>query len=414
MSRRSQRKNVQKAGKKKQEKKKKTEKKKTEKKPPAAVVNEKVRTPPLHTITSILMSKHDEAAPIEEQLKFMKARHETLAEQLGTWIEDDHFMKVAADWADTTPGYWSDTWDDIHSYARSFAYHYCCKDSTKETLTKKQKKQVIARLDGYCVKRDFDDLVSRLNLYHQKSIFERFTSTYLMKVVVEKLFQHPFWYAEAEQSNEQEEKDATFQNITSDGAVLERFLARFEEIDPIYARIWRNIGIRFCNSMYSTAGENPSFAQALKDRRWRKCHLLAKQLLADEIFKCLLEPTSNPTEREKTLGNHLGHMSDRIMGMLSQNPTIKFRTLNQLEPQFCYGQNYTETDLQHGFDRDEVNTRLDGREVLMIQCPSVVYHLVDESGENPEEHPICKASAIIEDPGFRGLDWDGEKGNETE
>jgi hypothetical protein len=97
-------------------------------------------------------------------------------------------------------------------------------------LTKRQKKDINGSLKGYCVQDDFDNIFSRLNDEHKKSILETFAKMFLVKMVVDNFFKHPFWYVEYLPKGIPEACDeAPWQGVLPEGAALERFMSRFEE-----------------------------------------------------------------------------------------------------------------------------------------------------------------------------------------
>ncbi|KAL4795042.1 hypothetical protein BDV19DRAFT_389699 [Aspergillus venezuelensis] len=328
----------------------------------------------------VLVSKVDEAAPLEEQVKWSKERHKVITDYFGYLIGEEHYMKNAMDW--------------------QFAENWSYEDFADATLPQDQKKQLVASLDGYYVQNDLDDIVSRLNPVQQQELAKTLAATFLMKTVVDKFFKHPFWYVDAiPVGAEEQREDTPWQDVSPDGAVLKRFLTRFEEggtrgENHIYARIWRNVTARLCNAMC-----NPrlaSFGKTQKALRRAKCQALANQLLADETFQCLLKPTEGTAEKESALGYALTEMSDIIVPMLSQEPTITFRTLNELEPRFHHTCETMESDWDHALNMEGTEARLDGHRVLIIHHPFVV--MTRDIMREAEETVICKAPAMMEDP----------------
>ena len=122
-----------------------------------------------------------------------------------------------------------------------------------------------------------------------------------------------------------------------------------------------------------------SFGKTQKALRREKCQALANQLLAEETFQCLLKPTEETAERESAVGYALVEMSDIIVPMLSQEPTITFRTLNELGPHFHYSCETMKSDWDHALDIEETEARLDGHRVLIIHHPYVVMREAEET-----------------------------------
>ncbi|KAL4960981.1 uncharacterized protein BDV14DRAFT_132970 [Aspergillus stella-maris] len=146
--------------------------------------------------------------------------------------------------------------------------------------------------------------------------------------------------------------------------------------------------------MYNS--QTASFGKTQKALRRVKCQALAKQLLADETFQCLLKPAEETAERESTLCYALAEMSDIIVPMMFQEPTITFRTLNELKPQFHHTSETVESDWDHALDIEGTEARLDGHRVLITHHPHVV--MTRDIMRDDEKTIIFKAPAMMEDP----------------
>ncbi|KAL2829763.1 hypothetical protein BDW59DRAFT_158936 [Aspergillus cavernicola] len=248
-------------------------------------------------------------------------------------IEDEYMKKALSEWAYTLPGCWPDDFFSLFAASGGFAFNWACRDLEKQSLTQAQKKQLVRSLDGYCVQEDFDSIISRLSSYHQKMILSTFTSAFLVKTAIGKFFQHPFWYVEIPSQRETRE-EAPWLGVSYYGTVLEEISSRFEEVNPVFGRIWRSLTTRLCTSLNYDQAKDRSFGEALQALRHARCRSLASEILADKIFQCLLKPTDDPSKREDSLSFCLAKLSDIAVGMLSQHPVLKFHTLHELEPRF--------------------------------------------------------------------------------
>ncbi|KAL5340610.1 hypothetical protein BJX70DRAFT_396591 [Aspergillus crustosus] len=268
------------------------------------------------------------------------------------------------------------------------------------------KEDLITCLQDFCVQDDFDSIVSRLSPVHRKGVLVIFAKVYLMKTIVENFLSHPFWYAEGLSPEEKvDTRKAPWVGVTPDGRVLERFLARFEEEDPLYARHWRNATARLCNSMYDEDGRNP-FGEILRSRRHARCHSLASKILQNNTFRCLLarSASSKDTDNRKNgLGNCLTQALDHIIKMVSSQSDIKFRKFDDLDPQLLHKSEIMEAHYLHKLQKAEddvrkvVDIRLDGHKVLIIGQPSIVYMWKEPSEKEFHEKMVCKAVAVMED-----------------
>jgi hypothetical protein len=63
-------------------------------------------------------------------------------------------------------------------------------------LTRKQKQQVIASLQGYFVQEDFDSIHARLHPIQKGHFHRRLAETFINKVVDETFFHNLFWYVD--------------------------------------------------------------------------------------------------------------------------------------------------------------------------------------------------------------------------
>ena len=97
----------------------------------------------------------------------------------------------------------------IHSYAKQFSENWSYEDFADATLTQDEKKQLVARLDIYCVQDDLEDTVSRLNPNQQQELAKTLAATFLLKIVVDKFFKHPFWYVDAIPAGAEEQREDT-------------------------------------------------------------------------------------------------------------------------------------------------------------------------------------------------------------
>ncbi|KAL4944687.1 hypothetical protein BDV06DRAFT_220090 [Aspergillus oleicola] len=147
--------------------------------------------------------------PLEEQVKWLKERHKVVANYFGYLMNEEGYMKNAAGWVHAFPGQWPQDWGLIHMYARQFSDNWAYDDFAEAKLTQDQKKKLVATLDGYCVQEDFDSIVSSLNFVQQQEPAKTLAGTFIIKTVVDKFFEHPFWYVEAIPAGAQEQCEET-------------------------------------------------------------------------------------------------------------------------------------------------------------------------------------------------------------
>ncbi|KAL3496171.1 hypothetical protein BJX62DRAFT_232676 [Aspergillus germanicus] len=100
--------------------------------------------------------------------------------------------------------------------------------------------------------------------------------------------------------------------------------------------------------------------------------------------------------RQWLLELQLQDISDIIVPMLSQEPTLKLRTLDELEPTYHHSSQTLEPEWCHFLwsHPDEVpSSRHDGSRVLFNEHPFALRVHLDG-----DEYTVAKATAVLEDP----------------
>ncbi|KAL4920643.1 hypothetical protein BDW62DRAFT_198534 [Aspergillus aurantiobrunneus] len=324
-----------------------------------AVVGEKQHKKAVDYPCDILRYKNDETAPVEEQVKYLKERYITLSAYVHQLMEEEDIINAAfQDWV--------------------------FQDLDERTITKAQSKKLIASLDGYCVQEDFDDILARLGHNQQKEILATFSIVFLVKTVAENFFQHPFWYVDLVPKSEENCDGLPWQGVSPSGAMLESFWLRFEEANSQYGRIWRCLTTRLCTLTYPDQAEDCTFGKSLQARRKARYVEL----------------------RESHLASYLAKIADIAVGVLSQNPILKFHTWHDIQPQFYHDSESVEADWSHALDEDD--PRLDGNRILFIHHP-FVFRIHNDSEE--EEFVVRKAAAVMEEQ--RSTDEEEEEEDKT-
>ncbi|KAL3469851.1 hypothetical protein BJX99DRAFT_264773 [Aspergillus californicus] len=339
----------------------------------------------------VLRYTNEESAPLEEQIKHVKTRFKMLASYIEQMMMEDEFLK-------------SDEFERIRLNASGFAHYWVHEPSDDNyTWTQSQKKHLVASLDGYCVQEDFDSIASRLSLKHRKQLPSLLATAFLVKTAVEKFYKHPFWYLEVLSDGEEQNEELPWQGVLPDGALLESIFSQFEKgmslscstsdhryhVRPYLAKF----NDRLCNTMYAWSNKNPDFGKALKARRRARCRSLAKEILADKTFQYLLKPTDDLEKREHSLGLALGTFANSAICMLSQNPSLGFKGIHELEPRVDHASENTEAFWD--YQLEEGDATLDGHRVLFIEHP-YVYRIGNDTEEG-EVIVVCKAPALLEE-----------------
>jgi hypothetical protein len=148
--------------------------------------------------------------------------------------------------------------------------------------------------------------------------------------------------------------------------------------------------------MYGNLAADTNFGKALAARRRARCRSLAKGILSNQAFLSLLKPTDDPARRKEALGVLLARISDTIVPMLSQEPSLELRTLDELEPTYHHTSRTLEAEWCHFLSLHPDNPpspRLDGSRVLFIEHPFALRVHPDR-----DEYIVAKATAVLEDP----------------
>jgi hypothetical protein len=56
---------------------------------------------------ALFQGKHDETAPLEEQVKYMAERHKVLSDFISYLIDEKDYMEYALEWTGVFPGDWA-------------------------------------------------------------------------------------------------------------------------------------------------------------------------------------------------------------------------------------------------------------------------------------------------------------------
>ncbi|KAL3495098.1 hypothetical protein BJX62DRAFT_233746 [Aspergillus germanicus] len=344
----------------------------------------------------------DQDAPVEKQLNQLKSRYTILANNIAQFLEEEEFLTVAGagEWARTMPGYWPEEFALVHYYASTFGYNWGYRHLDEMKWTKAQKKQLVSRLDGYCVQEDFDSIVSHPRDNDRAWFPKHLVAAFLMKTAVETFFRHPFWYIEPlPEGQESFTGDAEWQGVSPHGVVLEELFAQFGKgmlrpyhVNIQFARIWRALTTRLCNQKHHPA----DYEKTLRARRLVRCQSLANEILADKVFRSLMKPITDKDQvqaREDLLARHLAKISDIAANMHSQNPCLRFETLHDLEPRFTQASGTMEPEYEVDLDKGE--TRFDGCRTLLLQYPHVL-RVGYENGMDGDTVTVQPALAVLD------------------
>ncbi|KAL2869495.1 uncharacterized protein BJX67DRAFT_379047 [Aspergillus lucknowensis] len=336
----------------------------------------------------------DNDAPVEKQLNELKTRYDILASNIAQFLDEEELLTAAGagEWSRTMPGFWPSQFLSAHCHTRAFGSHWGYRELSDMKWTKAQKKELVSRLDDYCVQEDFDTIVSLLRANDRAWFGKYLVAAFLMKVAVETFFLHPFWYVEPlPKGQETFTGDAEWQGVSTHGVLLEELFAQFGKVNIQFARIWRSLTTRLCNQKFYPA----DYEKTLRARRWARCRSLAKELLTDKVFSYLMKPITDDQvqQREEDLAHHLGSISDVAAFMHSQNPSLRFETLPDLEP--CFTKASGTMDPEYEVDVAEGDTKFDGCRALLLQHPRFL-RVGYLDGTNGETETVQRALVVVD------------------
>lgn len=135
----------------------------------------------------------------EKHIKELEKRIEDQAATIGTLRSDRTFMHGAYEhWPPIYIGEWPNRLIGLMSTCKNWKYEFGFYSTRGkyEHLSKEQKKQVIANMEGYVIQDDFDKIVPRLPPNIRCNILAIFAGIIVVKEILSLFFTNPFWYLE--------------------------------------------------------------------------------------------------------------------------------------------------------------------------------------------------------------------------
>ncbi|RDW67480.1 uncharacterized protein DSM5745_09346 [Aspergillus mulundensis] len=323
---------------------------------------------------------------MENQVKHLRERVRSLeiyvrnSIRTADWLEGDFF-----EWDVVMPHHFPQEFGDVFHATWSFAAGFAIEDITG--LSKKQKDQIVASLEGWMVQEDLDSIHARLQPPQQDRFGRALFEALLNKAVVEILFRHPFWYLDETADDAGSHDDTAWDGVSPLGARLDTLLSKFEKVGMEYAQVWRSITTRLANSVEYGQTRDFALGKAMKARRDAKCKALAAHLLSNEALVSLLKPIDDPSQRLGVLTADLQQISQSAVDMIAQIPRLNFHTLTDIGESFLGSKTLRV---------DYLCTPKDGHRVLGLTRPYVFRTFNPETVEE-EVETVAQAVAFIED-----------------
>ncbi|RDW67383.1 uncharacterized protein DSM5745_09249 [Aspergillus mulundensis] len=299
---------------------------------------------------------------LENQVKCLKERVRDLeiyvrnTIRTADWLEGDFF-----EWSIILPHHFPFEFGANFGLTWNLAQNFAIDDIA--VLSKRQKQQVVASLEGWLVQEDLDSIHARLQPGLQARLGKALVEAFLNKTVIDIMFRHPFWYL-AENADE----------------------ADSDEIGMEYAQVWRSITTRLCNSVRIAQTDDYTLGKAIKARRDARCKALAADLLSNKALLSLLSPVKDPAQRLHAFTMVLQQISQSAVDMIAQIPRLNFHTLGDI------GMGFSADIMQVDYD----SVPKDGHRVLGLTRP-YVFRTINEDEVEEEIVLVAKAEALIAD-----------------
>ncbi|KAI9368240.1 hypothetical protein BJX61DRAFT_546738 [Aspergillus egyptiacus] len=332
--------------------------------------------------------------PLEDQVKSLRERVHDLEVYIRNSMRNTEFLK--GDFFQWQVVYSKHFPEEMHRvFRQSWNWSQCYAGDDVTCLSKKQKREVIASLDGYIAQDDFDSIHRRLHPSQQDRFMKLLTEAFLNKHILEAFFTNPFWYVDETAQPEDHHEDTTWEGTTPLGERMNTLYSRLQKVDEGYSEVWRTVTARLCNSVWPEQGKDLAFGNAMQARRNAQCTALASKLLANKTLLCLLKPTDKEELRLSALALTLQNAAQAAVDMSVQIPILGFHTLKDLDDRFSGTSDTVKADPWSFAYNEQDECRLLGHRVLGIKHPYVFRTLNDP--EEQEIEPVLRAVLLVEE-----------------
>ena len=173
------------------------------------------------------------------------------------------------------------------------------------------------------------------------------------------------------------------------------------DLSPVsldYARTWRTLTIRLCNSVRRDQGQDLTFGRQMREHRNDAARSLAFSLLADPILQLLLrEPECPSRERRRTerLCAQFEKAAQIAALVCADHNFIEIHDLSKEAPLFYHTSKTVRAWPLHGIVEESEDATLDGQRVVILTRPAVVG--VPRWSVTGETYVPKKGTVLIED-----------------
>ncbi|KAL4878995.1 hypothetical protein BJY04DRAFT_220588 [Aspergillus karnatakaensis] len=328
----------------------------------------------------------DKTKPLDEQVKILEDRVLELQEDWRFSETSRSFDLADVHWSAVDPRNYPNRFQGLFRGTWNWALNWAGDNGAH--LSKEQKANIIARLNGYIIQEDFDAIQARLNPDWQKVFLQLLTEMFLNKTVVKIMFENPFEIG----------GDGDDVTTTPGSQFLNALYSRFQGVNGEHAHIWRLLTLRLSNRVHGSAEDKSitAFGEATRTHREARCEVLAKHLLSDKTFLSLLKNikgNDDDVERLRSLTISLKLIAQTAVDMSVRIPVLKFQTLKDVDPYASANSNNIKYEGDtHAYRDDEF--MLEGHRVVGITRPYVTRTL--NAYNEKEVELVYKAVALVE------------------
>ncbi|PWY67319.1 hypothetical protein BO83DRAFT_419182 [Aspergillus eucalypticola CBS 122712] len=335
----------------------------------------KVRNTSLHTAHEDMDPVSVEEAPGEnETIRVLQERIAHLQEEL-----DDFKEKYRKQWwtADSSVHGWEaipieydQEFEKLFYSAKSWTDQWVeMETAALAEFSTSEKQTILQSLEGYCVQDlDWDTFIESLPYPICEVLPRALAQTMLVKDIVDKFFENPFWYFEGKPDSD--DTEAPKKSCLSLAEHLQHVYQQFLIVNPKSASLWKTETVRLANSVNGKQADNTELGRHTKSRREESARSFASAMLKDPPFRMLLRECEDTVDREATLIKYYERAERMAIDLSCSHGTCTYRNLTRLaSPLFRRGEPWVTADYCHSIRPDV--PRLDGHRILFILQPAV-------------------------------------------
>ncbi|GLB06012.1 hypothetical protein AtubIFM57258_001308 [Aspergillus tubingensis] len=251
---------------------------------------------------------------------------------------------------------WADQWVEMETAALA-------EFSTSEKQT------ILQSLEGYCVQDlDWDTFIGSLPYPYCEVVPRPLAQTMIVKDIVDKFFENPFWYFEGKPDSD--DTEAPRKSCLSLAEHFQHVYQQFLIVNSKSASLWKTETVRLANSVNGNQADNTELGRHTKSRREESARSFASAMLKHPPFRMLLRECEDTVDREATLIEYYERAERLAIDLSCSYGTCTYRNLTRLaSPLFRRGEPWVTAAYCHSIRPDV--PRLDGHRILFILQPAV-------------------------------------------